>query len=143
MKIKGGVASHGEAVVDAQGRLLVDIAGGGGGVGGIDYSTSEQDTGLKWIGGETVYQKTIDFGGLPDTGSKDVAHGIVGLDVVIDFWGVCKETGFPSWILTNRAHHTDNFAIELGIIGPNINVLTSIDQTVWTITWVTIIYTKT
>ena len=30
MKIKGGVASHGEAVVDAQGRLLVDIAGGGG-----------------------------------------------------------------------------------------------------------------
>ncbi len=27
MKIKGGVASHGEAVVDAQGRLLVDVAG--------------------------------------------------------------------------------------------------------------------
>ena len=27
MKIKGGVASHGEAVVDAQGRLLVDVSG--------------------------------------------------------------------------------------------------------------------
>ena len=27
-----------------------------GGVGGIDYSTSEQDTGLKWIDGSTVYQ---------------------------------------------------------------------------------------
>lgn len=27
--------------------------------GGIDYSTEEQDTGLKWIDGRTIYQKTI------------------------------------------------------------------------------------
>ncbi len=34
MRIKGGVASHGQAIVDSQGRLLVDIAGGGGGGNG-------------------------------------------------------------------------------------------------------------
>ena len=28
---------------------------------GIDYSTTEQDTGLKWIDGKKIYQKTIDF----------------------------------------------------------------------------------
>ena len=33
------------------------ISGIGG--GGVDYSTSEQDTGLKWIDGKTIYQKTI------------------------------------------------------------------------------------
>ena len=27
--------------------------------GGIDYTTEEQDTGLKWIDGRTIYQKTI------------------------------------------------------------------------------------
>ena len=28
--------------------------------GGIDYSTEEQDTGLKWIDGRHVYQRTFD-----------------------------------------------------------------------------------
>lgn len=28
--------------------------------GGIDYSTEEQDTGLKWIDGSKIYQKTFD-----------------------------------------------------------------------------------
>lgn len=30
-----------------------------GGSGGIDYSTDEKDTGLKWIDGKSIYQKTI------------------------------------------------------------------------------------
>ena len=29
------------------------------GGGGVDYSTSEQDTGLKWIDGRTIYQRTF------------------------------------------------------------------------------------
>ena len=29
--------------------------------GGIDYSTEEQDTGLMWIDGSTIYQKTFDM----------------------------------------------------------------------------------
>lgn len=29
--------------------------------GGIDYSTSEQDTGIKWIDGKNIYQKTYSF----------------------------------------------------------------------------------
>ncbi len=40
MRIKGGVASHGQAIVDSQGRLLVDIAGGGGGGGAaLEWNT--------------------------------------------------------------------------------------------------------
>lgn len=33
------------------------ISGIGG--GGVDYSTSEQDTGLKWVDGKPIYQKTF------------------------------------------------------------------------------------
>lgn len=36
--------------------LLADAEEGG--AGGIDYSTTEQDTGLKWIDGKEIYQKT-------------------------------------------------------------------------------------
>lgn len=35
------------------------ISGVGG--GGVDYSTTEQDTGLKWLDGRTIYQKTYVF----------------------------------------------------------------------------------
>lgn len=33
----------------------VTYAGGGGGAGGVDYSTTEQNTGRKWIDGKDIY----------------------------------------------------------------------------------------
>lgn len=51
----------------------------GGGVGGIDFSTSEQDTGLKWIGGETIYQKTIVIAAGPNATNQSYAHGVTGI----------------------------------------------------------------
>ena len=35
------------------------ITGGGGGGSAINYSTSEVNTGVKWIDGKYIYQKTI------------------------------------------------------------------------------------
>ena len=40
----------------------IKTGSGEGGKGGIDYSLEEQDTGLKWIDGKTIYSKTIDCG---------------------------------------------------------------------------------
>lgn len=40
------------------GKYFVD-AEGGGGAGGVDYSTEEQATGLKWIDGKDLYQITV------------------------------------------------------------------------------------
>ena len=37
----------------------VDEGGGGSSGGGINYSTTEQNTGLKWIDGKDIYQITI------------------------------------------------------------------------------------
>lgn len=39
-------------------KILASALSGGGGAGGIDYSTTERDTGLKWIDGNKIYQKT-------------------------------------------------------------------------------------
>lgn len=39
-------------------KILASNVGGGSG-GGVDYSTTEQDTGLKWTDGRPIYQKTF------------------------------------------------------------------------------------
>lgn len=44
------------------------------GGGGIDYSTEEQDTGLKWIDGRTIYQKTVTGSFQTTTASGSYIH---------------------------------------------------------------------
>lgn len=39
--------------------------------GGVNYSTEEQDTGLKWIDGRTIYQKTFVFENSSDNLTQD------------------------------------------------------------------------
>lgn len=42
------------------GKYYVETEGGGDTpAGGISYSTEEQDTGLKWLDGKSIYQKTV------------------------------------------------------------------------------------
>lgn len=60
----------------------MQVAWGGGGGGGINYSLNEQDTGLKWIDGRTIYQKTLYFRN-PVSGDAaiEVPLGISGSDM--------------------------------------------------------------
>lgn len=44
----------------AQARQNLGITGGGGG-SSIDCSTTEQNTGIKWIDGKPIYQRTLQF----------------------------------------------------------------------------------
>lgn len=39
--------------------IAQQIKTSGGGASGINYSTDEQDTGLKWLDGNSIYQKTF------------------------------------------------------------------------------------
>ena len=54
----------------------------------MDYSTSEQDTGCKWIDGKPIYKKTVSLGALPNATTKNVAHGISSLGIMVDMRGV-------------------------------------------------------
>jgi hypothetical protein len=60
----------------------------GGGV--FEWSTTEQVWPFeKDINGNTLYCKEVDLGALPNSGTKNVAHGITGLD---QFWNT-----FTTW----------------------------------------------
>lgn len=47
-----------------------------------DYSTTERIFGT-WIDGKIIYKKTINFGALPNSTEKTVAHGITNIDKII------------------------------------------------------------
>lgn len=50
------------------------------------YSTTEQRIGT-WIDGKPLYQKTIDFGVMPSSTTKSVAHGISNIKRVVSIEG--------------------------------------------------------
>jgi hypothetical protein len=54
------------------------------GTGGINFTAAEQDTGLKWTDGSTIYQKTIAISAGPGLGATvNTAHGISGLSTLV------------------------------------------------------------
>lgn len=61
------------------------------GTGVIDYSTTEQITGKKWIDGKDIYQKTIDCGVISGTSDIQIDHNITGIENVISLGGILKE----------------------------------------------------
>lgn len=60
-------------------------------VGDNIYSTDEKVIG-RWIDGKPLYQKTIDFGKLPNTADKRVNHNISDLKDVLVMYGVAVFT---------------------------------------------------
>lgn len=76
-------------VVDVAQRYIGELekAYEGGGAGGINYSETEQDTGLKWIDGKKIYVKTIHetISSAMKNNWYNYAHGIPNIDKVIDY----------------------------------------------------------
>lgn len=54
-----------------------------------DYSTSEVNTGCKWIDGKPIYKKTLVCPNVP-IGEKDYNHGVSNMGLVIKYEGFCK-----------------------------------------------------
>lgn len=74
------------------GRDYVETEGGGDTpAGGISYSTEEQDTGIKWLDGRTVYQKTFTyetFIEVSPTAWTATGSTVTGGDTVLTAWGI-------------------------------------------------------
>lgn len=65
------------------GRDYVETEGGDTPAGGINYSTEEQDTGLKWINDDAIYQKTFS-GSFSMTGTSWTSFGdVTNEDILI------------------------------------------------------------
>lgn len=80
-------------------------AGGGGG-GGIDYSTTEQDTGLKWIDGKTIYQRSYNFGtdyNIPNSSTASFSlDGIATFETIIKCYGTSSDGIYQGDIIINN-----------------------------------------
>lgn len=104
--------TNGQALIYNNGDWINgDVSGGGG----VDYSTSETDTGLKWIDNKSVYRKVIDIGSLPNSTTKYIPHGITGIDTLIH-----------AEILTSNNAKDTFFPVPYTVIGsPYINYQTN------------------
>lgn len=89
--------------------LLENAEGGGSGGGGIDYSTDEQDTGLKWIDGKKIYQKTYSFT-TPASGQSLTLDTIATLDKIIEINGLFNILG-TDWYVFPDTQSSENQAI--------------------------------
>lgn len=52
------------------------------------YSTSEQNTGVKWIDGKEIYRKVFVFENVAASTAAQQAHNITGLDKTVKLYGV-------------------------------------------------------
>lgn len=107
------------------------------------YSTSEIATAAKWIDGKTIYKKTINFGALPKSTYKGVAHGISNLSQVINFEGVTYDVSSARWRLLNTPSSntgSSNHAIA-EITSTHIYIYAGDDKSSQS-TYITLYYTK-
>lgn len=110
---------------------------------GGDYSTSEVNTGFKWIDGKTIYKKTINFGALPNSTSKSVAHGIAGITYVIGVKGFADNgsMGVPVFIpQVSPVNIVWNISID--VTATDIIIVTRDNYSNRTRTYITIEYVK-
>lgn len=90
--------------MDIQELELIEYAGGSG--GGIDYSTSEQDTGLKWIDGKTVYQKTYQYSSVVSVGGYVILDTSIKQSDIVFLETVQLSMRIDSGIATNLYSNT-------------------------------------
>lgn len=91
--------------------------------GGIDYSTTEQKTGQKWIDGKDIYQKT--YVAITDTqyGSENAyLIGTIpnGLDNVVDFEGSLKTSDGYGYSSLNGIGNINNWNFGIHISNTNL-----------------------
>ena len=113
-----------------------------GGSGVINYSETEQDTGTKWLNGETVYQKTINFGALPNTTTKNVDHNISNLSKVLDIKGTSSDGSnvLPiPYINTNQL----SSSVQIIVTSTQVSIRTGANLSSYSDTYITLKYIKT
>lgn len=112
------------------------------GGGGVDYSTTEQDTGLKWIDGKEIYQCTIDVGFLTNNSTKSVAHGISNIDNIIKIEGIAIVSSGSNFVPLPSPSKSAAYSVGVKVDKTNVSVETGQNRTTW-YAYITLKYTKT
>jgi len=110
----------------------------------VDYKLTEQELAQLWTDGSPVHKKTINFGALPNAATKNVAHAITNLGVLIEVEAVARNTSTNMrltlpWLLEGTA--TNN--VKLQTDNTNIVVATTLNFSVYDECYITLYYTRT
>lgn len=106
----------------------------------MDYSTSEVNTGAKWIDGSTIYKKTINFGALPNAASKTVAHQISNVSRFIKVeQSITNNGGTGALVLSSGQASNNDF--NFYVTDTNVGITTSGDRSTCN-AYITLYYTK-
>ena len=100
------------------------------------YSTAETLTNQMYLG-YPVYRKVINFGALPNSTTKSVAHNISGTFTVIKLESICYSSTKSNPIYPSFGGYVDLF-----VSGGNITIITNVSLVVYTSSYVTIEYVK-
>ncbi len=108
------------------------------------YSENEQNTGMRWIDGKSVYRKVVDFGALPNATIKNVSINVPDIDKVIrlDFMAENSISGsrLPlPWV--NQIFLNRQIQVQI-LSNDTLQVFTSIDYSHYTTSYAIIEYTK-
>lgn len=107
------------------------------------YSTNEIKVGT-WIDDKPIYRKVINFGALPNTTTKSVAHGLTNIDFITDIRILSKNPTYSYYIsipYTNKSNVT--YQVEFYIDATNVVITTGDNKSGYTNTYVILEYTKT
>lgn len=107
-----------------------------------NYSYNETSTRCTWVDGKTIYQKTIDFGALPNATVKTVNHDISSISEIIDIKCIGYSSGNGFWYPLVFAYPS-NVANSMSISANNVyvGITTGTDRSGLTAK-VTLFYTK-
>lgn len=109
----------------------------------VNFSTSERKVG-KWVDGSDLFAKTIDCGALPNNTNKFVAHNISNLKHAVFFSGFATQsTNTPNLPLPYIVPTSLSASVGVIEVSGNIRITTASDMSAYTISYVTIFYTKT
>ena len=111
------------------------------GVPSHHYSTTEQIVGT-WIDGKTLYEKTVNFGALPNATTKTVAHNITGVDHIwiYEGWAENSDNGFTNML--SLATSSLNNQWYFGVTPTEVQCWTGSNRTVYDTCYVVLHYTK-
>ena len=109
---------------------------------GNKYTTTEQDTGQKWIDGKTIFQKTFAMGGLGRATTIKKPHNISNLDLVVRIQGIAKENSIGATINLPHAADQQPYTVTVYADNTNVNIQTYADQSGYAQSYVTLWYTK-
>ena len=101
------------------------------------YSEDEQATGVRWVNGRPILQKTIDCGALPNATTKNVLHEIDDLEFVVDAVGIAHNPTTSMWL---PLPYTD---IGVSVNATQVSIVAATNRIAYTQAWVTLRYTKT